>query len=117
MFTSKDLSSNGCREITSKEFSLNQRFLISIEEASFRPSNQAKIRRKGFESSQLRTEGNSTIMTSWASKLERGSWKYNKWLHQTLEVASNLGCLFSYSSGLVNDVLFKYLFIMILYTK
>lgn len=54
---------------------------------------QAKV----LDLSTCLVEGCSAIVISWLCLLERDPWKYSMWVHQILDLASSLGCSFSWS--------------------
>ena len=49
-------------------------------------------------------EVNSAIPKSWMSRSERGPQWYDWWLCQTLDIDSNLGCSFPWSSCVASHV-------------
>lgn len=45
--------------------------------------------------SNFLVEGDYAIVILWVSKKERGLWKFDGWLHQTIDISSKFGCSFS----------------------
>ena len=50
-------------------------------------------------------EGDFAIVISWATKKERGPWKFDGWFCQIIDISSELGCFFSWGPCLSNHVI------------
>ena len=62
------------------------------------------LQAKALDLSNILVEGDSAIVISRLSKLERGPWKYNIWLDQIPDIVSSLDCSFSWSSHSSNEI-------------
>lgn len=66
---------------------------------------------KDLDLSNFLVEGDFAIVVSWVSKLGRGPWKYNIWLHKIPDLASSLDyslTWFPYSANEIADHLAKH---------
>ena len=54
--------------------------------------------------SNLTVEGDFDTVISWMNNRERDPWKFVKWMHKIIDVASELGCSFSLIPCSANQV-------------
>ena len=62
------------------------------------------LQAKALDLSNILVEGDSAIVISRLSKLERGPWKCNIWLDQIPNIVSSFDCSFSWSSHSSNEI-------------